>query len=294
MFTKSVALDPEYALSWAHLGTAYTAQAAFSFGGSEDYRKALQAYQKALEVSPEQLEARVLMANLFTDTNRVAQAVPLLREVLKLNPNYALAHWELGYAYRFAGVLDQSIAECELARTLDPRVKLHSSALNSYLYAGQFEKFLRSLPPDDDVAFLRFYRGLANLYLKDEKRAAADFDRAYELEPSLYTQIGKAFSYSIAGNGKKGLEVLKDTERKMDERGVTDAEAMYKIAQGFAILGDRPSALRMLQRAIAGGFFCYPYIKDDPLLASLRNQPESMVLLETARKSHEEFKQRFF
>ena len=294
MFKKSVDIDPAYALAWAHLGTAYTAEAAFSFGGREDYQKALDAYQKALELNPEQVEARVLMANLFTDTNRVSQAVPLLREVVKANRNIALAHWELGYAYRFAGMLDQSIAECEQARALDPQVKFHSSTLNSYLYAGQYEKFLQSLPANDDVAFIRFYRGLARLYLKDAKNAAVDFDRAYDLEPSLYTQIGKALSHAVAGDLEQGLEVLKDTERKMDERGVSDAEAMYKVAQGYAIVGDKPSALRMLRRSIEGGFFCYPYIKDDPLLANLHDEAEYNRQLEAARKSHDEFKSRFF
>jgi DNA-binding winged helix-turn-helix (wHTH) protein/TolB-like protein len=294
MFKKSVALDPNYSLAWAHLGTAYTAEAAFSFGGREDYRKALEAYDRALALNPEQIEARIFQANLYTDTNRVAQAVPVLREVLKTNPNYALAHWELGYAYRFAGMLDESIAECELARSLDPQVKLHSSALNAYLYSGQYEKFLRSLPPDEDVAFIVFYRGLARLYLKDDAGAAADFDRAYELNPSLYTQIGKALSYAVAGDRRKGLELLTGTEKKMDERGVSDAEAMYKTAQAYALLGDRPAALRMLRRGIEGGFFCYPYMRDDPLLADLRGEPAYAALLESARKSHEEFSSRFF
>ena len=119
---KAVALDSAYALAWAHLGTAYTAEAAFSFGDARTIRWPRQRYaKKALQLNPEQVEARVLMANLFTDTNRVVQAVPLLREVVRANPNYALAHWELGYAYRFAGLLDQSVAECNLARTLDPQ-----------------------------------------------------------------------------------------------------------------------------------------------------------------------------
>jgi hypothetical protein len=43
-----------------------------------------------------------------------------------------------------------------------------------------------------------------------------------------------------------------------------------------------------------GGCFCYPYIKDDPLLANLRDQAEHTTLFEAARKSHEEFKNRFF
>lgn len=294
MFKKSVAIDARYSPAWAHLGTAYTAEAAFSFGGREDYARALDAYDRALALNPEEIDARIFKANLFTDTNRAAQSVPLLREVLRTNPNNALAHWELGYAYRFAGVLDESIKECELARSLDPRVKLHSSALNAYLYSGRYEKFLESLPPDDDVAFIVFYRGLAHLYLKDESRAASDFDRAYQLDPSLYTQIGKAFSYAVAGERAKGLELLGGTVKKSDERGVTDAEAMYKIAQCYALLGDKPSALRMLRRAVEGGFFCHPYLRDDPLLAPVRGEPEYAALLESARASHEEFEGRFF
>ncbi|HSP61378.1 MAG TPA: winged helix-turn-helix domain-containing protein, partial [Pyrinomonadaceae bacterium] len=293
MFKKSVALDSAYALAWAHLGTAYTADAAFRFGGREDYQRALEAYQRALALNAEQIEARVFMANMLTDTNRVVQAVPLLREVLKVNPNYALAHWELGYAYRFTGMLDESIAECERARAIDPQVKLHSSALNSYLYAGRYDKFLHSLPPDED-AFILFYRGLARQYLKDDKGAAADFDRAYQLDPSLYTEIGRAFSLGLGSESRKGIELLKGTETKMDARGVTDAEAMYKIAQAYAVLGDKSSAFRMLSRSIKGGFFCYPYIKDDPFLDNLRPEAEYADLLDSARKSHEDFKSRFF
>ena len=293
MFRKSVSIDPNYAQAWAHLGTAYTAVAAFRFGGQEDYQKALSAYRKALELNPNQIEARIFMANMFTDTNQVSQAVPLLREVLKANPNYALAHWELGYAYRFAGALEESIRECEQARALDPQVKSRSSALNAYLYAGQYDKFLQTLPADDGIAFVVFYRGLAHLYLKDSKTAAADFERAYQLDPSLYTEIGKALSYAINEKRADGLALLKTTEAKMKERGVTDAEAMYKITQAYALLDDEESGLRMLSQSIKGGFFCYPYIKEDPLLNNIRRRKEYEALLETARRAHEEFKGRF-
>jgi tetratricopeptide (TPR) repeat protein len=293
MFKKSVAIDSQYAAAWAHLGTAYTAQAAFRFGGQTDYQSALAAYQKALELNPENIEARIFMANMFTDTNAVDKAVPLLRDALKTNPNYALAHWELGYAYRFAGLLEESIKECEQARALDPQVKLHSSALNAYLYAGQYDRFLQSLP-SEDLAYVVFYRALARLYLKDEKAAAADFDRAYQLDPSLYTQIGKAFSHALAHENAKGLELLKSTEAKMRERGVSDAEAMYKIAQAYTLLGDKASALRMLSQSVSGGFFCYPYIKNDPLIESMHNESQYAAILASAQKSHQEFKSRFF
>jgi hypothetical protein len=63
----------------------------------------------------------------------VEQAVPLLRTALQSSPNNAALHWELGYAYRFAVMLQESVAECEKARQNDPSVKINSSALNAYL-----------------------------------------------------------------------------------------------------------------------------------------------------------------
>jgi hypothetical protein len=76
------------------------------------------------------------MANMFTDTGRVEKAVPLVCLALKTNPNQAEIHWELGYAYRFAGMLSESARECELARQLDPGVKLHTSAPNAISISG--------------------------------------------------------------------------------------------------------------------------------------------------------------
>jgi tetratricopeptide (TPR) repeat protein len=91
----------------------------------------------------------------------------------------------LGYAYRFAGVLPESISEFERARQLDPGVKLNSSAINSYLYLRQYDRFIQSLPQNDDSAFIIFYRGFAEYYKSNWKQAAIYFDRAFELDSSL-------------------------------------------------------------------------------------------------------------
>src|SRR5262249_23198232 len=136
MLKKSAEIDPNYSPAWAHLGRALTASASFELGGREQYRDAQAAYQKALQVQPASIEASVYMANLLTDTGGPERAVPLLREALRTNPNHAELQWELGYAYRFGGMLNESVQECERARRLDPGVKLNSSALNAYLYLG--------------------------------------------------------------------------------------------------------------------------------------------------------------
>ena len=294
MLEKSVAIEPNYALTWAHLGRAYTTNASLRFGGREDYAKAQAAYERAIELNPSLVEPRVYMANLLTDTGRVEEAVPLLRSALQISPNNAEAHWELGYAYRFGGMLEESVAECEKARQNNPQVKINSSALNSYLYLGDYQRFMQSLPVNDST-YILFYHGFGEYYLNNYAQAAKDFDRAFEMEPSLLpANVGKALSYSIRHEDPRGLKLLHETEARIEEQGVTDAEGIYKVAQAYAVLGDKTSALHMLRHSIGGGFFCYPYFVRDPLLQNLRNEPEFLTLINQARQRHEEFKAKFF
>jgi TolB-like protein len=294
MLEKSTEIDSNYASAWAYLGASYTSDAAFEFGGREQYQRAQAAYERALAIQPSELDAQIFLANLLVDTGRVEQAVPLLLDALKTNPNYAPAHWELGYAYRFAGMLDESLAECERARQLDPLVKANGSVLNTYLYLGQYEKFLNSLPDPTDSSFLLFYRGFGEFHERNMEEASRDFERAYQLQPSLYAQIGKALNEAIRHQEANGLEILHTVEGKIKDRGVGDPEAVYKLAQAYAVLQDKISALRALRSSVESGFFSYPYLTSDPLLNGLRDDPEFERILESARQRHQAFKTRFF
>jgi TolB-like protein len=294
MLEESAKTEPGYGLTWAHLGRAYGTNASLQFGGRQQYAKAQAAYEKALALNPALIEPRIWMANLFTDTGRVEQSVPLLRGVLASNPNSAEAHWELGYAYRFGGMLGDSVRECELARQIDPEVKINNSALNSYFYLGQYDSFLDSLPRLDSV-YILFYRGLGEYYKRDYASATAHWDRAFAQDPALLqAEIGQAMADGIRRKNEAGLKLLRETEGKIEARGVTDAEGIYKVAQAYAVLGDKASALRLLRRSIEGGFFCYPYFVTDPILVPLHGDSEFEQLMGLARQRHEQFRVRFF
>jgi TolB-like protein len=293
MLERSTSEAPDYAPAWAHLGRAYTTAASLEFGGREMYDKAQAAYKKALALNPALISARIYMSNLLTDTGHAEEAVPLMRGALENNRNSAEAHWELGYAYRFGGLLRESIAECERAREIAPAVKATSSAMNSYLYMGKYDKFLASLPPNG-TAYITFYRGFAEYYRHDFQKATAEFDRAYKLDPALLqAQVGKAIADGVRGQKVDGLSKLRDTESRIAERGVSDAEGIYKVVQAYAVLGDAESGLRMFAKVIEDGFFCYPYFLHDPLIDNLRNQPGFADLLNKARVRHEAFKAKF-
>jgi hypothetical protein len=93
---------------------------------------------------------------------------------------------------------------------------------------------------------------------------------------------------------EKSLPVSEAVKEKIAARGAGDPEAMYKIAEAYAMLGDRPAAVRALSASIEGGFFSYPYIVIDPLLEGLHRDDDFQRQLTAARQRHEAFKRRFF
>jgi len=288
LLTKSVELDPNSALAWAYLARAYHIDALQFSGDREEISKAEADYEQALALDPNLTQGRLMFAKLFTETGRVEQAIPLLLQVVRAEPNNAEAHWELSYAFRYGGLLAESLEEGERALKADTRLESHQ--FNSYLYTGQYDKFLSSLPVRED-AYVIFYRGLCYLYLNDAEQAGDAFDRAYELNPSsVIVQIGKALRLAMAGKSQEGLELLKKAEAMVTRTELGDGEISYKIAQAYDALGDQPAAVRALSRAIDQGFFCYPYFVSDPLLKNIRGGGAAAAAVERARVRFEALK----
>ncbi len=289
LLEKSVALEPGNAMAWAGLGNDDLGYARLQGGGRDREEKGWQAFQKAAALDPGNPAIVSLMALQLMEGGKVDEAVPLLRQALQRNPNASLVHWYLSEAYRYGGMLEESIREGELARQVNPGVE-PSTFQNAYLYLGQYQEFLRSLPAAES-ARTSFYRGLANYYLKDTSRAAAEFDHAFALNPTLlHAQIGKALAFGIAGERAKGIALVRRIEASENH----DGEMVYKMSQAYAQLGDKKSSLRLLHRSIDLNFFPYSYFVQDPLLEPIRTEPGYAAVMELGRQRQQAFRQRFF
>ncbi len=294
---KAVNLDPDFAPALAHLAfnyisycyrqSAYPNPAHVELGYIE---KGLALYQKALEADAASPAILSLSGLYLVELGRLDEAVTLLRRALQLNPNYAEGHLWLSQAYRYGGMLQESRVEAELALRLDPSIREYST-VNTYLYLGEYEKFLQSMPRTQLGARIFFYRGLARYSQRDLPQAESEFRQAHELEPARpHAQFAQAFLHVLAGENEEGIRLLRRSERGYQ----ADGEMLYKVAQAYAVLGDKPSALRLLRQSIAHNFYCYPYFARDPLLESLRAEPKYSALMELARQRHEAFRRKFF
>jgi len=285
LLERSVALEPGNAMAWTELGTAYIGYGGIQGGDARNIEKGWQAFHRAINLDPTNRFIVDVMAFQLLEHNKPDQAIPLLQESLRHNPSDSFAHWYLSEAYRYGGALEQSVAEGELALKLNPNVA-ENLTFNTYLYVGQYQKFLDSLPREEDNARAIFYRGLAYYYLKDPQKAAEEFDRAFALNPALlHAQIGHALTYALRHQDTQGLELIGGIERS----GSNDGEMLYKMAQAYAQLGDRQSAIRLLRRSIELNFYPYTYFARDPLLDPLHSEPSYSAVMEVARLRQKAF-----
>ena len=290
MLEASVALDPGYAPAWMALGNAYAGHAVWQGAEPEFREKSREAFDRALQLDPELPGVHVFLAVHEMERGELDQGLLALREELRLNPNEPAAHWWLTEAYLYGGMLQESIAEGERALRLDPLANTGSS-LNSYLHAGDYDKFLSSLPMGES-ARTSFYRGLCYLYMRESSRAAVEFEHAYTLDPSLlHAKYGRAFLYGISGKRDEGVRYLTGVAR---ENPTVDGEMLYKLAQAFATLGDKSSALSSLQAAVDHSFYCSSCMAGDPLLATLRQEPAYTQVMSLAHERHQNFQRRYF
>jgi hypothetical protein len=82
--------------------------------------------------------------------------------------------------------------------------------------------------------------------------------------------------------------------QRVEAGNLYDGELLYYLASLFGFMGDQANCTRVLNQAVRGGFYNYPFLLRDPFLNSVRDDPEFQKVLALAKKKHEAFKQKYF
>ena len=77
-------------------------------------------YKRAMELNPKEKNAYVLLANLYTNYNRIDLAMNLYKEALRAKPNDAETYMLLGNAHYLDGVVEQAIASYRSSIAIEP------------------------------------------------------------------------------------------------------------------------------------------------------------------------------
>jgi tetratricopeptide (TPR) repeat protein len=188
-------------------------------------------------------------------------------------------------------MLQESVVEMEKALEIDPKNPNYGRLGISYLALNEFDKAFETFAIGKETSYVLIWQGIT-LYRKgDLKQALAYFDRTIQRQVEPYILNSSiAFKAMIEGDLERGLKAVKTLE----DADITDIEGWYYWSVMYAILGDKEGGLRCLKKAVEGGYYNYPLIKEDPFLENLRGSPEYDAILEQAQERHLYFKSLFF
>lgn len=278
LYLECVAEDPNYAPAWARLGRINRVLATYSGDAADDYfGQARTAFTRALELNPELPVAHNLYTNLEVELGQAEAAT--LRLVRRAHDRTGDPELFAGLvqACRYCGLLNASVAAYERARQLDPQIR--TSVAHAYLALGDYERVLSSNVEDPPI--LNAY-ALAALGKMTDAIALLQQIDAVPL-PKLYRLYAHGLRCLFEGRSAEALECLRPLEA---EPAMRDPCGWYYAARSMAHLGESETALRLLERSVAGGFFCVPWLTRDPWIDSLRHRAEFRALLAEAEARH--------
>ncbi len=254
LFQKAIELDGRYAYAYAGLGEAYATMYQYFEADEKFLDKAIETSLKALMYDSTLSEAYAALGLAYFDKKELQEAVTATQKAIELDPNNFVAYWILGRIYH---ATDRDLEAADLFRktiVLNPDFySAHNDLLMVYERLNDREQHAKTMDalieffprylmqhPDDARGHMYFAIHLATVERADE--AKTEGQRALELNPN-------------------------------------DSLMMYNAACLYARLGEKKQAVEMLKNAIKNGQEDFEWIKRDPDLDTLREEPEYIEIM---------------
>jgi len=275
LYLRAVDEDPRFAPAWARLGRIHHVMTTFlDTGTREGFDRAEAAFRRALELNPDLTVAHKLLAQLEVDLGRARDAMTRLVERAQSADPELLAG--LVSTCRYCGLLDASVAAHGRAAALEPRIR--TSVPHTWFLQRDYVRLATTK--------LTEYPYIAPLALAALGRANEALPVLRELEQTTKTRVRDFIAAArmlLDGDTEGSLAAA----RRIAASDFKDPEGLFYACRHLAHLNDAATAIDLLERVVAGGYFCYPAMADDPWLDPLRKKPAFSKLLRHAEAQHE-------
>jgi serine/threonine-protein kinase len=281
-FQRAIELDPNFGLAYDGLGAAYVNRVFKGFGGAEDYERAEAAFNKALAIDPQLIEARMLMVFVYLwrgQKEKAREEVSLARREM---PNEAVVHFVKATLHRLDGEYGRALRSYDRLVRLDPAAHVVASYNRAlvHIYMGHFDEAARQLDNagEPDNPLVATFRALVSYYTGHTDDAAAQMTQVVAKHPRLHG-IRPFMGIFLSAQGKHE-EALAELTNDVKRNGEVDSDISYLIGSVYALEGRRDEAFEWLQRAIALGNENLPCFQGDPNWEALRQDDRFKAIVE--------------
>jgi len=129
------------------------ANLAMLLAGEGDKSRAIELLEQAVLSGPENLKVLRMLGNLYTDAGRYNEGLAIDRKIIRLAPEDAVAHYNLGCSLALLVRVDEAFMALKRAIELGYDDATHMRAdpdLEGLRDDPRFEALLRLLGPDDE------------------------------------------------------------------------------------------------------------------------------------------------
>ena len=273
---------PEYAPAFAGLADVYLTQ--YDYGllsWEESTVRARAAATKAVELDPMSAAAHTSLAHILLHEWKWQSAEQQFLRAIDLDPSYTLAqHW-YALCLTALGRTDEAVKAMQRAQQLDPlSVRVNADLGMAFLAAGKYEDAVaqeaRTLELAPGATTPQWIRGMALEQLGRFDNARVEMKAALEAQsddPAIKGSLGHL--YAVSGRPAEARTLLNELTTPTDAQDVAFFAAL--ICAG---LKDTDAALTWLERAVEERSGSVRYLKIDPRLAELRDEPRYRKLME--------------
>jgi len=282
-FQRAVGLDSSFAQAYAGLGHAYLWLAWGSYLPShEAFPEARRHALRALELQPELAYAHAIMGSIrmWYDWDW-SGALEDLERAVSISPSEAGAYLDLGWWHTVAGHFDRGIRSAEKAVELDPlNLEYHIDLADFHRLARHYGAALemsqaaQQLYPDNSET--HWIEGMIHYNQENYRKAERAFRRAGELsEGQTWARVHLAMALAKSGKEAEARALLSE----LRSRPRQTVAAPVEFAMAYLALGEKATALNLLEQAYRIRANWLISIKVDPVWEPLREEPRFQALV---------------
>jgi eukaryotic-like serine/threonine-protein kinase len=290
LYEKAVAIDPEFAMAYRGLASAFSnlgyfskrleyARKAFELRdrvsereahiitaqyyyvlSEKTYDKAIEALTKLLEIYPDDFIGNNYIGMIYGALEEWDKAQTQNEKIAQIRKDL-LTYWNLSNIYNIKGLYDKSLRLFEnYQKNISDNARVHVYLGQIYLYQGKYEPALQ----EADKAFLLSPNFIFAFYLKGDAyflsgkfpEAEKEYLKALEQGNKSYylgARMRLAMPYVTQGKYGKAKEQVGLAVALADEVGENSLKANALLYSGYIDLraGNKESALDALKRALA-------------------------------------------
>jgi len=185
----------------------------------KEYDKAISFYLRYIELDPDYAIAYYNLGNAYYDQGNHTKAIESYKKAIELNPDDAQAYYNLGYAYREQGNNAKAIESYKKAIELDPDyAKPYYNLGLAYYNQGNLTKAIelweKAIELDPDYTKPYYNLGYAYREQGNNAKAIESYKKAIELNPDdVSAYVNMGMVYSEQGKPELQLSNYKKAAR---------------------------------------------------------------------------------